>query len=164
MHTRETQSIIASIPTDIYSQLQEFAIDNNFVTAVTGFPKVADCIHEITRIFTMAETNEEIALVIKLFFKPRKKKWNGVASTLMEMIDIVLEIHRDPKMKVARKVLQCTTLECLELIFLVVLGTYRKKGMQGDNIVDFCEEAQKKVELAVLEYVVSEGYPSLEDK
>lgn len=164
MHTQETQSIIASIPTDIYSELQQFAIDNNFVTAVTGSPKIAECIHEITRIFTMAETNEEIGLVIKLFFKPRKEKGNGVASTIMGIVDIVLEIHRDPKMKVARKVLGCTTLECLELIFLVVLGTYRKKGMQGDNIVDFCEEAKKEVKLAVREYVVSEGYPSIKDK
>ena len=164
MPTHDTQSIIASIPTDIYSELQQFAIDNNFVTAVTACPKVADCIREITRIFTIAETSEEIGLVIKLFFKPRKGKGDGVASTIMEMINIVLEIHRDPKMKVARKVLGCTTLEGLELIFSVVLGTYRKNGMQDDNIIDFCEETKREFQLFLQEYAVSKGHLSIEDK
>lgn len=164
MHTHDTQSIIASIPTDIYSELQQFAIDNNFVTAVTASPKVADCVHEITRIFTIAETSEEIGLIIKLFFKPRKGKGCGVASTIMEMINIVLEIHRDPQMKVARKVLGCTTLECLELIFSVVLGTYRKNGMQDDNIIDFCEETKREFQLFLQEYAVSKGHLSIEEK
>ena len=164
MQAHDIHTIQASIPPDIYSELEQFAIDNNIVTAETGSPKVAECMHEIVRIFTMAETSKEIRFIAQLVFGGKKRKGNGIASTIMEMVDIVLEIHRDPKMKVARKVLGCTTLECLELIFLVVLVTYRKKGRQGDNIVDFCEEAKKEVKLAVREYVVGKGHPSIQDK
>ena len=169
MKSLDTLTVQASIPTDIYSELERFAIDNNFVTTVTGSPKVAHCVQDIVKIFTMAETDDELRLVIQLFFEAKKRKGIRIASTIMEMIDIVLQMHRAPDMKAIREIMGVTTLECLEFIFLIILTTYRKKGMRGDNIEDISaedifKESLSEFRLAIREYMVSRDNLSIEDK
>ena len=47
MQSYNTVSILAAMTADFHSQLQQFAIDHNIVTAETGIPNIASAIHEI---------------------------------------------------------------------------------------------------------------------
>ena len=145
----DTENILIDIPPHIYSQLRQFALDNNIVTAVTGFPKVASAVEEMEKIFEMCETNEELLLLDAILGFPIMKWCAGeelkLASTIEDIVHIFLAIHAEVKLQVgdSREVLGGTTLELLSCIFEAVITIYRVEGIRGHNIGHFISKTAK---------------------
>ena len=146
MHRHDIVSIIASVPPEFFTELQQFAIDNNIVSAKTRSPKVSSAIAEICRIATMGETDEERQFIrVLLGFRLRKTEKKGVpkiASTILEIAHIFLKVHRSPVMKDIREAWGVTTLEIVSFIFDTYLQIYRAFGIRGHNIVNFFKETE----------------------
>ena len=184
MQTFDTVEIEAAMTADFHSQLQQFAIDHNIVTAETGIPNIASAIHEILdSIVSVGESDEDQRFVgMCLGFSTREEgEVPKPASTIIAIVGTVLEIHRYPGMKKLRKVTRCTTLEFLNLMvesFLLIYPIFQEKSGYH-SIVDFIKETEKVEEdsldeflsfysefcdLAIREYLDNKGDLSIKDK
>ena len=183
MQSYNTVSILAAMTADFHSQLQQFAIDHNIVTAETGIPNIASAIHEILDIVLVGESDEDKRFVRMCLGFSTKEEWEvpKPASTLIAIVGTVLEIHRYPKMKKLRKVTGCTTLEFLNSMletFLLIYPIFQEKSGYH-SIVDFIKEIEKVGEdslseffsfysefcdLAIREYLDNKGDLSIKDK
>ena len=153
---RPPVSILINMDVNTHSQLRQFAIDHNIVTADAECPNMASAINEILNVIMVGETDEEILLVrIILGFywgKEREGRADAVpriASTVDAIVRVVLDIHQYGNEAALKKggsfqeIIGCTTLEFLRFMFEMCLMIYRFEGIRGHNIVDFIEGTEK---------------------
>ena len=184
MQSYETVSIEAAMTADFHSQLQQFAIDHNLVSAETRIPNIASAINEILNVIVLVGESDEDQRFVRVLLGFSTREEGEVpkpASTVIAIVGTVLEIHRYPEMKKLRKVTGCTTLEFLNSMLKTCLLIYPifQEKREYHSIVDFIKEIEKVGEdslseflsfysefcdLAIREYLDNKGYRSIEDK
>lgn len=120
-------SILINIPSDVAFQLQQFAIDNDLVTAGTGFPKVASAIYEIYRILKIPKTYEEhqhFELILGFSIRQEGNEFPKVASSIIEAVEAFLAMHMSPGMEEIRDILETTTLNYLNFCLGCGISNY----------------------------------------
>ena len=120
-------SILIDIPSGMVYQLQQFAIDNDIVTAETGFPKVASAIYEIYRILKIPETDEEYQHFEFILGFSIRQGGNGsptVASSMIEAIYAFLAMHTSPGMEEIRDTFETTTLNYINFCLGCGISNY----------------------------------------
>ena len=178
--------ILIDMDVNTHSQLRQFAIDHNIVTADAECPNIASAINEILNVVMVGETDEERLLVrIILGFywgEERAERVDTVpkiASNLDAIVRVVLDIHQYANDKALQRgadfqeTIGGTTLEFLRFLLETCLMIYRFEGIRGYNIVDFIEETEKNGgdvvseigsfimefhQSAMKEYMIEHGY------
>ena len=120
-------SILIDIPSGMVYQLQQFAIDNDIVTAETGFPKVAEAIYEIYRILKIPKTYEEYQHFELILGFSIRQGGNGsptVASSMIEAIYAFLAMHTSPGMEEIRDTFETTTLNYINFCLGCGISNY----------------------------------------
>lgn len=115
------------LPSGIESQLQQFAIDNDIVTAETGFPKVASAIYEIYRILKIPKTDEEYQHFELILGFSIRQEGNGSpkpASSIIEVVHAFLAMHISPGMEEIRDAFETTTLNYINFCLGCGISNY----------------------------------------
>ena len=115
------------LPSGIESQLQQFASDNDIVTAETGFPKVASAIYEIYRILKIPKTDEEYQHFELILGFSIRQEGNGSpkpASSIIEVVHAFLAMHISPGMEEIRDAFEMTTLNYINFCLGCGISNY----------------------------------------
>lgn len=120
-------SILIDIPSGVASQLQQFAIDNDLVTAETGFPRVAEAIYEIYRILKIPKTYEEyqhFEFILGFSIRQEGNEFPKVASSIIEAVHVFLAMHMSPGMEEIRDTFETTTLNYINFCLGCGISNY----------------------------------------
>ena len=116
-----------AIPSGIESQLQQFAIDHNIVTAETGISNIASAIYEIYRILKIPKTDEEYRHFEFILGFSIRQEGNGSpkpASSIIEVVHAFLAMHISPGMEEIRDAFETTTLNYINFCLGCGISNY----------------------------------------